>query len=112
MFDSFASLIQPNPTINFDKLVAALFPDGVPAPTPGTDETFQDLADQIIQTLEGGELTYGDNTWYCDVYAFLSIMVCYLQEDDVWIDPRVGRIYDAIEELAESGKIHLIDLSS
>ena len=103
MFDN---LIQPNPTINFEKLVSALFPNGVPA---STDPEYRNLADQIIQSM--AELTYGDNCWYCDVWAFLSMMACYLKEDDVWIDPRVGLIYDAIEELADAGKIHLIDLS-
>ena len=102
----FHNLIQPNPTINFNALVSALFPDGVPAPTdPHTDE-YSDLSDQILQTVEGGGLTYGDNTWYCDVWAFLSIMDCY-----EWNNPDIQKIYDVIRELADAGKIHLIDLS-
>ena len=58
MFDN---LIQSNPTINFNALVNALFPNGVPL---STDPDYYTVIDEIIQTLEQGELTYGDNTNY------------------------------------------------
>lgn len=109
MFDN---LIQPNPTINFNALVNALFPDEGCGFSVVLSLSACDLADEIVQTLEQGELSYGDNCWYCDVYAFLSILETNLQEDDKWIDPRHQRIYDAITELADAGKIHLIDLSN
>ena len=109
MFDN---LIQPNPTINFNALVNALFPDQGCGISVLLGLSACDLADEIVQTLEQGELSYGDNCWYCDVHAFLSMMEIYLQQNGVWIDPRHQRIYDAITELQDAGKIHLIDLSN